>query len=105
MIQTCSNCKNYDISISDEPCRECQKAFRRGEGKPNFVAVLTNYDLLIRKSPEELAEFLRELTDCVRCTAWDKEKHGDVWNQRPCYTGEIPCKEMWLRWLKEEVAE
>ena len=62
----------------------------------------TNADKIRSMSDEELAKFLRELTDCVRCTAWDKEKHGDVWNQRPCYTGEIPCKEMWLRWMKEE---
>ena len=62
-----------------------------------------NADKLRAMSDEELAEFLREQTDCVRCVAWSKEKYGDVWNQRPCYTGEIPCKEMWLRWIKEEV--
>ena len=62
-------------------------------------------DRIRSMSDEELAEFLRELTDCVRCTAWDKEKHGDVWNQRPCYTGEIPCKEMWIRWMKQEASE
>lgn len=58
MIQTCSKCKNYDISISDEPCRECQKAFRRGDGKPNFVPALTNADRIRAMSIEELAKQL-----------------------------------------------
>jgi hypothetical protein len=58
MIQTCSKCKNYDISISDEPCRECQKAFRRGEGKPNFIASITNADRIRSMTDEELAEWI-----------------------------------------------
>jgi len=59
----------------------------------------TNADRIRSMTDEELAEFLRPLTECVRCYAWDKE---DCYDMRPCYTGEKPCKEMWLDWLKQE---
>lgn len=83
MIQTCSKCKNYDISISDEPCRECQKAFRRGDGKPNFIASITNADRIRAMTDEELAEWLNETL------------------VSPYYYLTTP--EMWLGWLKQEV--
>ena len=83
MIQTCSKCKNYDISISDEPCRERQKAFRRGEGKPNFIASITNADRIRSMTDEELAEWLCDIAGWL-----------------PMYEGKMhPI----LDWLKEEV--
>jgi len=68
------------------------------------IANITNADRIRSMTDEELAETLRALTDCVRCFAWDKDE-CDVWQQRPCYTGEIPCKEMWIRWLGKEASE
>ena len=65
------------------------------------IKPMTNADRIRSMSDEKLAETLRSLTDCVRCFAWDKDE-CDVWQQRPCYTGEIPCKEMWARWLRRE---
>ena len=81
MIQTCSKCKNYDISICDEPCRKCQQAFRRGEGKPNFIASITNADRIRSMTDEELAEILHNA--------------GGNWYS----------EEYWLNWLKEEVKD
>jgi len=60
--------------------------------------IITNADRIRSMTDEELAEFLRPLTECVRCCAWDKE---DCYDMRPCYTGEKPCKEMWKEWLKQ----
>ena len=90
MIQTCTNCKNYDISISDEPCRECQKAFRRGEGKPNFIASITNADRIRSMTDEELAEWFSIY--CCRNKTYDA--HCDEFGN---------CKACWLDWLREEV--
>lgn len=90
MIQTCTKCKNYDISISDEPCRECQKAFRRGEGKPNFISSFTNADRLRSMTDEELAEWLPFKTGACNMN----EKCGN----------DYTCDACWLDWLKQEVS-
>lgn len=94
-------CTKHSNGFYDGSCRLL-------EGKPcedqKPPKPTTNYDRLVSKTPEELAETLRALTDCVRCFAWDKDE-CDVWQQRPCYTGEIPCKEMWIRWLGKEASE
>lgn len=95
MIQTCSKCKNYDISISDEPCRECQKAFRRGEGKPNFIASITNADRIRAMTDEELANFLA-LQQIGVVTAIYKAFDEPV---PDALTG---ATEEWLAWLKQE---
>ena len=88
MIQTCTKCKNYDISISDEPCRECQKAFRRGEGKPNFIASITNADRIRSMADEKLAEYLGGIAECHRGCKLDC---GDS------------CIGAWLGWLRQVV--
>lgn len=79
-------------------CPECKEWFSNEEvtSKP------TNADRIRYMTDEELALFLRPLTDCVRCYAWDRD---NLWDMRPCYTGEIPCKSMWLDWLKQEAEE
>ena len=92
MIQTCSKCKNYDISISDEPCRKCQQAFRRGEGKPNFIASITNADRIRSMTDEELADWLSIY--CCRNKTYDA--HCTTFGN---------CKDCWLDWLHEEAKE
>lgn len=59
---------------------------------------ITNYDLLIRKSPEELAEFfMRE---------YDGEDSFTCPVPHPCPTSrEASCKQCFLDWLKQEVEE
>ena len=93
MIQTCSKCKNYDISISDEPCRKCQQAFRRGEGKPNFIASITNADRIRAMTDEELAELFAN-DNCGYC------RIHDFCFDKGCA---INCEDVWLDWLKQEV--
>ena len=100
-MTTCDECKYREITGQNKFCR-WHNAYigwhgcENGEKKPQ-----TNADRIRAMSDEELAETLRSLTDCVRCFAWDKDE-CDIWQQRPCYTGEIPCKEMWNRWLQKE---
>ena len=98
MIQTCSKCKNYDISISDEPCRKCQQAFRRGEGKPNFIASITNADLLRALSDEELAVQLA--LPYLAIPPW-----CSVHITCPYISEDpTPCDKCALDWLKQEAA-
>ena len=100
MIQTCSKCKNYDISICDEPCRKCQQAFRRGEGKPNFIASITNADRIRSMTDEELAELLTAVAQ--------KSAHKLCESLKTVEVDLSNCNfhilyEAHLGWLKEEV--
>lgn len=93
-------------------CGECGNVTAPGAGFPNHVYCkrfllhmekredasrcryfipkpITNYDSVIRKTPEALAEFLAE----YRCV--HKAPH--------CI--EANCAQCWLDWLKEEVKE
>ena len=53
----------------------------------------TNYDRLISKTPEELAELIGDNIDCNIC----KEKHSADGCPR---TDEKDCYGVWLDWLK-----
>lgn len=57
---------------------------------------MTNYDLLIRKTPEELAEFLGKVT--AGGYGMCAPGHYDC-------TGKDSCAPCWLDWLKQEVEE
>lgn len=72
----------------------CATDFRPSENAECFTA-MTNYDRIIRKSPEELAEYLAEVANdgggscapgCYDCT-----NHS--------------CKDKWLDWLRQEATE
>ena len=78
-------------------CTNCNHYFRKDDfpmcvldGAPKPV---TNYDLLIRKTPEELAEFIG----------------GDPMHDicpNDCFEDpDRPCKVCALKWLKEEVSK
>ena len=58
-------------------------------GKGTIPAVTTNYDRIIRKTPEEMAEFMAK-THCVH-----KAPH----------CRESDCTQCWLDWLKQEVKQ
>jgi hypothetical protein len=69
------------------------KGFR--DGRAYKPPIETNYDRLVRKSPEELAEFMwiRGCPTAAMCDACIKSSMGKY------------CKECWLDWLKQEAKE
>ena len=54
--------------------------------------IVTNYDLLISKTPEELAEIM--VGDCP-----PNYPHGDC-HEYERYDGNLDCCKCWLDWLK-----
>ena len=88
---TCDNCVNTEClwraptSGNDPPIMICPNKIE----KPK-----TNYDHIISKTPEELAESFRVVVDCEFCPV--------VVNTKECINGKY-CKERWLNWLKQEV--
>lgn len=92
------NCVCCDIALEYKKCKSEEQADKEGEGMKDYPPYLdypkerkpqTNYDLLISKTPEELAEFLTE----YRCV--HKAPH--------CM--EVNCTQCWLDWLKSPVEE
>ena len=62
----------------------------------------SNADRIRSMTDKDMAMFLRSLTECVRCPAWDRDGEYDM---RPCYTGKQSCSYMWLSWLKERAKD
>lgn len=58
--------------------------------------VLTNYDLLIRKTPEELAGWIETIADCRMCKIGEGHCSGSGLNTR------ASCMIHWLYWLRQE---
>lgn len=59
---------------------------------------ITNYDRIISKTPEELAEWIETIADCDSCQySWSLGKclGGDG-------TSRGACRLKWLNWLKAE---
>jgi predicted amidophosphoribosyltransferase len=54
----------------------------------------TNYDRLISKTPEELAEWMATKTSCMRCPVDLDACHKFE------FSGEMSCEEILLSWLK-----
>lgn len=95
----CPNCGdgNYmrhligkNVGKLDMKCINCNSYFNFDELYKQKIAEIvkpqTNYDRLVRKSPEELAEFI-----------WGVETAGRAYGPRG--------KNAWLNWLKEEAKE
>lgn len=57
---------------------------------------MTNYDRIISKTPEELAEWMAINTSCFFCK---------VKNKNICSLDGGTCTEEWLSWLKSPVEE
>lgn len=85
---SCENCKSY---IGKATARDLIKR------KLNPV---TNYDRLISKTPEELAEWISERIDCCVC----KSTHNTEEDECPCRPHQA-CVDFWLDWLKQEAAD
>ena len=54
----------------------------------------TNYERLIYKSPEEMAEWIADNLDCAICRTVHPDKCG--------YKA---CKEIWFEWMSEEAED
>lgn len=93
ICKKCGGIAGWDSYFGLWICTRCGNE----EPKP-----ITNYDLLIRKTPEELAELFESwIQDCgcnnVPCLGPCKEnikKYGDK-----------SCQECWLDWLKQEAVD
>ena len=56
---------------------------------------ITNYSIIIHKTPEELAKFITEIADCSEC----EEMHGF----RMCDAApDKSCEDCWCGWLRDE---
>ena len=75
-MSDCRKCVDFDWCVEHEGCG----LFRQ---KPQ-----TNYDILISKTPEELAEWFGTHACCMRDPFFCTKPGG--------------CKKCWLEWLKQE---
>lgn len=77
ICKKCGGIAGWDSYFQSWICTRCGNE----EPKP-----ITHYDLLIRKTPEEMAKFLTEYR-CVHKAPHCKEAN---------------CEQCWLNWLKQE---
>ena len=61
---------------------------------PTSKPIVTNYNRIISKTPEKLAEFMAANTDCYYCIAKDDAKCASL--------ATTPCGDIWLDWLRQE---
>lgn len=72
---------------------DCVSYIPKDDPKPK-----TNYDRIISKTPEELAEWIVEIADCDEC----EEMHGF----RMCDAApDKACEDCWAGWLRQEATE
>lgn len=91
----CSTCKNKRIRTTDEPCNTCITEYSHNGVLPSYTPLMTNYDRIIRKTPEELARLFAD-GNCGYC------RIHDFCFAKGCRND---CEHMWLDWLKEEEKE
>jgi len=78
-------CKNADWCARDyNPKSDCPECFEQ----------LTNYDRIISKTPEELAEWLKNIR-----YSWTCLPRG---NGNRCADFKDDCNACWLDWLRQE---
>lgn len=91
-MKDCNNCKYEDCWEYAEPCSSCTDMTN---WKPQ-----TNYDRIISKTPEELADYLSKnyggcralTTESYVCDYYDNNLNTD-------------CHKCWLDWLKQDATE
>lgn len=95
-MKDCNNCKHEDCWEYAEPCSSCTNM----TGGPTNWEPQSNYNSIISKTPEELAEFLQK--NRGGCRALTTESY--VCN---FYTDDLntDCKACWLDWLMQEAEE
>lgn len=74
------------------PCENnnCPDYFSSHDG---YAKPRTNYDCLISKSPEEIAEYITRIRDSFMCV---------LCNENGCINPDVSCVECWLDYLKQE---
>ena len=89
-MRSCETCRH---TLGGGYCFGCNRStgFHKWEPKP-----MTNYDRLISKTPEELADFLVSTMTCTAC----RDMHG---GQCPKPFVHVKCRDMILGWLKSPV--
>lgn len=89
---SCSKCKKATLPVSNGGCIRTGGIVDIGceYGQPR---ILTNYDLLISKSPEELAEML------------GTDQHNGGCPNGGAISCQESCVSCWLDWLKQEATE
>lgn len=76
----------------------CATDFRPSENAECFTA-MTNYDRIISKTPEELAEWVAEQSTAPNCTG-KCHKDYEVYGELRTF-----CHDCWLDWMRKEVNE
>jgi hypothetical protein len=63
MREPCYKCKFEDKPITAEPCDHCSDVYIKTGDHPAFqyAKPITNYDRIISKTPEELAEWIEDI--------------------------------------------
>lgn len=64
--------------------------------KPKEKTSETNYQRLVRKTPEELATWIETIAGCDLCPMFDEQCSGGGVNSH------ASCKRHWLEWLRQE---
>ena len=107
MSGTCFECKFMRQRTDLEPCEHCTNVFAMTGIHPNFEAKrkpITNYDLLIRKTPEEMAEFMVEFM-IDKCKGRKCQLPPLLGMPFENYVIQSQCKKCWLNWLMQEAKE
>ena len=82
----------------------CARNFNPKSDDPECFEQMTNYDWLISKTPDELAEWIETITECEKCPNWSVNKE----NVHELCAGEnavsrASCKLHWRNWLNSKV--
>ena len=100
MREPCYKCKFEHKPIDREPCEHCSDVYIKTGDHPAFqyAKPTTQYDRIISKTPEELAEWIETIANCDSCQySWSlgKCRGGDG-------TSHATCRLKWLEWLQQE---
>lgn len=92
MREPCYKCKFEHKPIDREPCEHCSDEYIKSGDHPAFQWAKrpTNYERLIRKTPEEMAEFI------------GGDPMHDICPNNCQDDLDRPCKVCVLDWLKQE---
>ncbi len=92
----CTSCVNAGKDGEAKDDEVCWSCIAMG-GIGNYRERKTNYDLLISKTPEEMAKTCSDYVSCHNCPI-PYCKHRFTMEK-------IGCQENWLDWLKQEAVQ
>lgn len=91
----CDECEYREIVGQNKFCRFHSSYIGRHGCENGKCKPITNADHIRSMSDEELASFFRDYVACDDCPVEPKK----------CVKGWIPCKDVALSWLKEDVKD